>query len=174
MNACHFGDCRDTMRLTDAQVAYLAGLIDGEGSLECQKQIQPNGTTHCYKLRLSFVFATAEPLQTISLWLGLRVRCYPATSPNRSPRWRAEVPKGKTVALLNRALPHLILKRRQAELVLAIEATRSANSPNRKHVGAARFTAMPLSAVSQMDQMFIELRSLKSNKRRMSARVNLG
>ena len=184
---CHFGDCREVMKrliaegvkvqmcdsLTEAQVVYLAGLIDGEGSLECQKAMQPHGVTHSYRIRLSFVFATAEPLMTIATWLGISVRKYPATSSNRSPRYRGDVPKEKLIPLLRRALPHLILKRKQAEIILAIESIRSANTPPLKHVGGAKFSRMPVHAIAEMDGLHFELRKLKSNKRRMSVRATV-
>jgi len=154
------------------QVAYLAGLVDGEGSLECQKDAQLRGATMGYRLRLSFCFATPEPLATISQWLGIRVNTYPATDPTRSPRYRMHITKGTAVPLIERMLPYLILKKREASLILAIEHVRAANCPGRRTPrGIAR--RMPLSAVAEMDALWLQLRSLKSNKRRMSARVNL-
>lgn len=185
MNRCEIGDCREIMRrwiaegvrvqtvdaLTETQVAYLAGLIDGEGSLESQRELQPNGTTHCYKLRLAFVFATPEPLATVGRWLDLSVRRYKSTDPRRSDRYRAEIHKGKSVALLVRVLRYLILKRQQAELILFIEAVRHAYSPARAHFGKSRFQAMPSEAVERMHGLHVQLRALKSNKRRADARV---
>src|SRR3954462_11316251 len=115
--------------LSEWQLAYLAGLVDGEGSLECQKEFQPKGVTPRFVLRLSFCFATVEPLQTISQWLGVPTQIYPATDPTRSPRHRMSVTKNLAVPLLQQMLPYLILKRRQAELILAIESVRKAHSP---------------------------------------------
>ncbi len=157
--------------LTEVQIAYLAGLTDGEGSLECQKEHQPKGVTPRFVLRLSFCFATPEPLQTISGWLGAGVRTYPATGPTRSPRHRMHVTKSIAVPLLRRMLPHLILKRREAELVLAIETVRAAHSPSRR-TGVGAHRRMPETALAQMDNHFRDLRALKSNKRRLDARVN--
>lgn len=56
--------------LTVEQLAYLAGLIDGEGSLECQKQSQAGSATPRYVIRLSFTMSTPEPLETVASWLG--------------------------------------------------------------------------------------------------------
>lgn len=153
------------------QLAYLAGLIDGEGSLESQKEQQPKGVTSRYVLRLSFCFATPEPLETISKWLDIPVRMYPSTDPTRSPRRRAQVTQGKAAPLLRLVLPFLILKREQAELVLAIDDVRRTNSPSRKIAPGAR-RRMPAEAVAQMDALHQRLRATKSNKRRMDARVN--
>ena len=154
------------------QIAYLAGLVDGEGSLECHKEMQRHGITPRYNLRLSFVFATPEPLATISQWIGIQVKIYPATDPSRSPRHRMHITKGTAVPLLERMLPHLILKKREAALILAIERVRAANFPGRKTpIGVTRL--MPPHAIEEMNALWLQLRALKSNKRRMSARVNL-
>jgi hypothetical protein len=163
----------DTVALTEVQAAYLAGLIDGEGSLESQKGVQRNGRTYSYTLRLAFAFATEEPLRTISQWLDLKVVRREPQDLIRSPTWRTGVPKNKAVAVLKRALPYLILKREQAELMLAIEAIRETNSPLRAHFGKAKFQPMPDHAVDAMHALHQRLRSLKSNKRRTAVRVTL-
>lgn len=158
--------------LTEYQAAYLAGLVDGEGSLECQRQMQPRGATPQFVVRLSFCFATPEPLATLSRWFELPVKMFPATDPARSPRYRMHLTKGLAVPLLKRLSPHLILKKREAELLIAIDAVREKNTPSRRIAfGAER--RMPPEAVEAMEQLWRELRSLKSNKRRMDARVNL-
>lgn len=160
------------MELTTDQAAYMAGLIDGEGSIESQKEVQVRGATPRFALRVSFVFATEEPLATVCGWLGIQYQRYPSTDPRRSDRYRAHVPKSKAVELLRACLPYLILKRRQAELILSIEAVRAAHSPSRVHVGTPHAARMPDAAIEQMTTLHEELRTLKSNKRRMDAPVN--
>lgn len=172
------GDCRDVLRsladgsvhpvaaLADWQLAYLAGLIDGEGSIESQTERQPRGATPRFVLRVSFVFSTEEPLRTICEWLDSRYSVHPSTDPRRSPRYRSHIYKGVAVQLLRRCLPYLILKRRQAELILAIEAVRAANSTVRMaRPGGGGTPRMPEHAIARMQELHAELRSLKSNKR---------
>lgn len=150
--------------LTPLQTAYLAGFIDADGSLESQMEKSPQGRTPRFVLRLSFTLATPEPLATIARWLDLQVRVYPSTDPRRSARHRLHVPKTKAVAVLQAVLPHLILKRRQAEIMLEIEAVRAAASPSRS-LPMGKQRRMPASAVEKMTALHRELRSLKSNKR---------
>lgn len=156
--------------LSEVQVAYIAGLIDGEGSLECQCQMQRGAATPIFTLRLSFTFATAEPITTVAGWLGMTPKQYPATSPNRSPRWRLHIKNRIALPLLRRVLPHLILKTRQAEIILAIESVRAANTVSRS-VPIGPLRRMPSGAVAQMAELHRELRSLKSGKRRMVERA---
>jgi len=160
------------MNLSQTQLAYIAGFIDGEAHLGCQRQTQPNGRTPRFVLRLSFTQATEEPLQTLCHWLGCHVTRYPATSPNRSPRWRMTITKNVAVSLLRACLPYLILKRRQAELVLEIERVRALASPDRKAFGrqGGKSLPMPASAVAMMDELHHQLSSLRSNKRPINSR----
>jgi hypothetical protein len=150
----------------------MAGLIDGEGSIESQREVQVRGATPRFVLRVSFVFATEEPLRTICGWLGTSYKRYPSTDPRRSDRFRTHVTKSIAVPLLAACLPYLIVKRRQAELILAIEAVRAGASPDRVHVGQASLQRMPAEAIERMTALHLELRTLKSNKRRMDAPVN--
>ena len=107
--------------LTETQIAYIAGLIDGEGSLECQRQMQKGAATPIFTTRLSFTFGTAEPITTVAGWLGGAPAVYPPTSPNRQPRWRFHIKNRVCLPLLERSLPYLILKKEQAALILAID-----------------------------------------------------
>ena len=147
--------------LTRPQLAYLAGLIDGEGSIECQRENPPGARTPRFSLRLSFAMATAEPIRTVAEWLDLTAKRYPAR-PGRHPCWRLHVPKGVAVELLRACEPYLILKRDQAGVLLAIEDVRERHSPAKRHVGHPRFQPMPVEAVEQMEQLHRELRDLKA------------
>lgn len=172
------GDCRDILKtlpdqsvhcidtLAGWQLAYLAGLIDGEGSIESQQERQPKGKTPRFVLRVSFTFATEEPLATISKWIGSTYSVYPPVDNRRSARFRSHIYKATAVKLLRRCLPYLILKRRQAELILEIEAVRARYStvsePRPGRIGAQ---PMPDHAIQQMMAFHAELRALKSNKK---------
>jgi len=149
----------------------MAGLIDGEGSLECQRQMQKHGRTPRYQLRLSFGFATEEPLRTIGGWFGLQPKCYPRVSPERQPFWRMSIPKNAAVLLLNQCLPYLILKREQAELVLAIEKVRALHSPSRHIPVGHPDRRMPEAAIREMEEYHQRLRALKSAKRPAQMRL---
>lgn len=160
------------MKLTETQSAYLAGLIDGEGSLECQKEMQVRGATPRFSLRLSFCFGTSEPITTVAAWIGLAPTIYPPVDAIRCARWRLHVPKSLAVEILLLTMPFLIAKKEQARLVLQIENVRRQNTPSRHHKGQGYADRMPASAIAEMDGLFWKLRALKSNKRRMDARVN--
>ena len=147
--------------LTGTQAAYLAALIDGEGSIDCQREpIGGKRRTPVFVVRLEFGMATEEPLRTVGHWLGMEPRWYPAPSEERRPRWRLQVPKRLALAVLEECLPYLILKRDQAETVLELERVRREHSPPRSlPPGLAR--RMPPEAVDRMELLHARLRELK-------------
>jgi hypothetical protein len=156
----------DVATLTEVQIAYIAGLIDGEGSLECQMGMQKGAATPTFTLRLSFGFGTAEPVTTVASWLGGVPLMYPSRSPKRQPTWRFHIKNRIALPLLTRALPYLILKKEQARLILAIDGVRALNTvPKTVKGGYGAHRRMPTHAVEQMQRMHAELRALKSNKR---------
>lgn len=151
--------------LSETQIAYIAGLIDGEGSLESQRYMARGGATYQFVLRLSFCFGTAEPITTVAGWLGGKPKQYPATTPNRKPRWRFHIKTRLAVPLLRRTLPHLILKRDQAALILEIDRIRAVHSVPRTILGPRTNLRMPGHAVVAMQTLHTSLRAMKSNKR---------
>jgi hypothetical protein len=82
-----------------------------------------------------------------------------------------DLPKGIAVVLLRACLPYLILKREQAELILAIERVRVEHSPDRRHFGSAKLRRMPADAIAEMEGLHQQLRALKSAKRPAQLRI---
>lgn len=157
--------------MTTEQLAYIAALIDGEGSLECQKQKQAGAKNPQYRTRLSFTMVTEEPLLTLSHWLDINPpRKYPASDLWRSPFYRMHIPKTATLTLLQNCMPYIILKKRQAEILLEMEVIRQKYSPAKRHVGHAKFQPMPQEAIALFEEKYVEFRSLKLNKRPLKNR----
>jgi hypothetical protein len=145
--------------VNEVQKAYLAGLIDGEGSLECQPQMQRTGKTPSFRLAVSFNMVTVEPLRTVGSWFGVEPKRYPAPSENRQPQWRLRFAKTLACQILEECLPYLLLKREQALVMLAIEEVRAANTPPLTTRWNSR--TMPAHAVERMAELTVQLRALK-------------
>lgn len=157
--------------LSVAQLAYLAGLIDGEGCILCIKEWQTNKRTYLFRISISFTMCTPEPLTSIAGWLNASVRKYPPVRSNWSERWMLTIRKRVAIPLLKAMLPHLILKREQAELALLLETIRIKHTPNKKLKGTrgksggdGMFVRMSQDALDQMQAVHDELRKLKSPK----------
>lgn len=105
------------------KLAYMAGIVDGEGSISIAKAKKWGNQRHdTYKLVLSVYMSTKEPLDTIVEWFGGKVEVlkiqkerYGQTRPGR--QWRAN---GNAAAyVLELIRPYLLLKWRQADLAIA-------------------------------------------------------
>ena len=108
--------------MDECKLAYMAGLIDGEGSISIGKARMWGAQKHdTYKLVLQVYMSTEEPLNTIAEWFGGKVEIlkiqhgrWGQTRPGR--QWRANGRKAIDVMELVR--PYLILKRPQADLAI--------------------------------------------------------
>ena len=114
---------------TDA--AYVAGLIDGEGCIHIEK------SRDTYRVRVTLgMSAPALPLleEMKGRWGGVLYQMRPETS-RWATAWSWYVWGDKAVALIEYVLPYLRLKRRQAEVGLAVESVRDA-LPKRRNGNA--------------------------------------
>lgn len=113
------------MEMTDIAIdAYIAGLIDGEGSFGVwiyvsRQSKRPEGSH--YLRRYVTVSNTHEP--TIR-WLhgecGGHVVRIKRHDPRHKPGWQLYVHDKQAVVLALRVLPYLRIKRRQAEIIVEI------------------------------------------------------
>lgn len=106
--------------LTEREIAYIAGIVDGEGTVRLQRH--PGSASGRYYYPVVRVNNTHQGLME---WLQ---ETYPSTKlhysvlpPPRKPRWEIVWIGKPALRLLRIILPHLIVKRRQAEVVLGIE-----------------------------------------------------
>lgn len=116
---------------TDA--AYVAGLIDGEGCIHIEKSKQT------YRVRATLgMTEPALPLleEMRGRWGGVLRQQRPETD-RWAAAWQWYVWGDVATSLLRHVLPYLRLKRQQAEIGLAVEATRDA-LPRRRN-GDARW-----------------------------------
>jgi hypothetical protein len=104
------------------ELGYMAGLIDGEGSISIGRAPACGNQKHdTYKLVLQVYMSTEEPLNTVVKWFGGKVEVLPIQTerfgqniPGR--QWRAN--GRKAIDILKMVRPYLILKRPQADLAI--------------------------------------------------------
>lgn len=113
--------------LTIAEAAYLAGLVDGEGTLSVWKERRPaNITGFRYKVTFTIAQANQKFLEEIGRMGGNgSVRLCTRNRPERGhkPVYTVRFYSHQTRWLLPQLLPYLRIKRRQAELVLKFLGT---------------------------------------------------
>lgn len=106
------------MEWTETQLAYLAGIIDGEGCFYIQ---QPGGKSHTLRL---FVMNTYEPLidYLYSTYGGFKY-----SRNNENPRWKIRhewfVDRDILDDLLPRIYPYLINKKEHCDIAIKFRKT---------------------------------------------------
>jgi hypothetical protein len=99
----------------DARVAYLAGIIDGEGTVYAQK------IRGRFNVRIYVVSTDVRLVRWLEQNFGGLV--YHRNSPTHATwktKWEWVVDKRETTRILELVLPYLIVKREQAELGIAL------------------------------------------------------
>lgn len=110
------------LTLTDGEAMWLAAAIDGEGTIGLYREHRPhnkNGyrfspVVEVFNCNIAFVARAAD------LMGGFVANKTAATNTNRAG-YKASANRRRAIPVLHSVLPYLIIKRRQAELVL--EAT---------------------------------------------------
>jgi hypothetical protein len=98
-------------------IRYLAGFVDGEGSIGIAK-VGPAGGKG-YAIRLQIVNTNLSVLREIRREYGGHItRRKPENVTRHRVTWRLGIGGNMLLRLLQRLRPHLIIKKKQCELVL--------------------------------------------------------
>lgn len=105
---------------TALDLAYMAGFIDGEGSIQISRG-RWQKAARGYTLHLSAKQIDPAPLRQLAASFGGRVIYVLPTQPNRQPHFRWGVTNRAALAALVALFPYLVVKRAQAELAIACQ-----------------------------------------------------
>ena len=120
---------------TDVELAYAAGLFDGEGCVAC-------GFERGVQARVKAVVSLTDPrpLLRMQKLFGGSLRFVPPTKKNHRTKCCWELGSGATTLFLSAVLPYLIIKRDQALLAIELQ-TRIRATPK---VSKGRAGVLPL------------------------------
>lgn len=112
------------MNLTETEAAYIAGLIDGEGSILLTRHWIKNRKRYYYNVKVRLFNTNIEALEWVQIKVG-GGSLFPFPNYRYSNRFNTQkqmyildFSRRLAVELLRRVLPYLIVKRRQAEVIL--------------------------------------------------------
>ena len=107
------------LNLTQVEIGYFAGLVDGEGHIGMVKDDCLNGDRKL-RFRLRLTIATTSPL--LVAWLIAKtagaVSALPVRDPKHAQSWRISYSEGKGEELVRLIEPLLVIKRQHAQLYL--------------------------------------------------------
>lgn len=111
---------------TVAQIAYLAGLIDGEGSIYIGNPVVNDEGTRYFRTNVEITNGSKPMIDWLANTFGGKVCAYgPSQTPknSRQPHWRWIITGERVTHLCELILPYLTAKVRQCEIMLKMRAT---------------------------------------------------
>lgn len=123
----------DNPQITDTDLAWLAGIIDGEGSMGVYGQRRKNGTLN-YSPRLQIALTHAGGIERIvQILRGLGINAHlwekPAKRPQWSDAWYTTVSRlADLKILLPKVMPYLTIRKAEARLLLEYVGNRPSHN----------------------------------------------
>ena len=151
--------------MKDWELAYIAGLTDGEAHVGIQRDASPKRKTPAYVLRFEIGMTDREPLDFINSLLPNAKLVKVNTKGRRLAYYRLRLVHQEALTLLKEILPYLQAKKKQVELCIKLDELRQSYSPSRIHIGKAKFQPMPPEFTQQAEQIYWQMRSLHLNKK---------
>jgi hypothetical protein len=109
------------MSTSSAQLGYIAGFLDGEGHITIRRCNATRSITPSYQPVVGFTNRDLRPLQLIHQLFGGKIYQKARKLPQHRPAFELTIfRRAETKALLEALLPHLIMKREQADLALRL------------------------------------------------------
>lgn len=155
------------------RTAYIAGAIDGEGWIGvCRKgpSARDGKRTPHFSFAVTITNTKREWLETLQSWFGGYLDTVYGLSDRRQATYRLTYRQAEAKALLSRVMPYLLIKYRQAELLMRhfeLAATRRAMNGAPKNGANAEI-------VAQQEALYQEIRALNRRGGRVEARSGGG
>ena len=151
--------------MKDYELAYIAGLADGEAYIGIQRQMAKNGRTPNYALRFEIGMTDRQPLDYINGLIPKAKIIRVAAKGRRIPFYRLRFYRQEALKLLKDILPYLQAKKEQVRICIEIDELRQRYSPSKVHTGKPKFQPMPEEFVRKAEVLYWHLRSLHLNKK---------
>lgn len=108
--------------LSDTQLAYLAGIFDGEGSVFLRRQFSQGGRQRTYSLSVTVVVGTHyEAVKEIAALVGSKPTEKINDYGNKRPAWRVRLHGRQAREYLLAVRPYLLMKDKQADLAIEFQ-----------------------------------------------------
>lgn len=139
-------------------IAYLAGLIDGEGYIGIKKARRADSVSPIYHERIQVRMVHEGAIKLLADTLGGNY--YLENPHSRGGRllycWQAS--DALAARILSTVLPHLIVKRESALMVLRLRASK--DDPLSRRRGSPAKRAMDASIVAERERLYIAAKAL--------------
>ena len=101
-------------------IAYMAGIFDGEGCISIGKHQRRKNWNPTYSLKISVVMCNPYIPKLFQMAFGGRIDCYERVG-YKLPHWNWHLDSKNTIPFLEAIMPYLRLKRDEARLALEFQ-----------------------------------------------------
>jgi len=151
--------------MKDYELAYIAGLVDGEAHIGIQRDLGKRRKTPAYALRFEIGMTDKQPLDYINSLLPSAKVITQVSKGRRIAYYRFRLCHQEALKLLKDILPYLRAKRDEVEVCIKLDELRQSYSPSKIHIGRAKFQPMPQEFVEKAEVLYWQLRSMHLNKK---------
>jgi len=109
--------------LNHLDLAYLAGIFDGEGSISITKSHRNKKFNPTYAIRISVQMCNPYIPHLFLDTFGGSINCYEHKG-NQLPHWHWHLWSTKAIPFLETLMPYLRLKKNEAELAIEFQLTK--------------------------------------------------
>lgn len=143
----------------ETTIAYLAGLIDGEGYIGIKRTTRRDATSPIYHERIQVRMVHEGAIALLASTLGGNYYREKAHANNGRPLFCYQASDAKAAAILERVLPYLIVKRESAENVLRLRASK--NDPRaRLRGGRTQRRLMDAEVLAERESIYLRAKDL--------------
>lgn len=107
-----------------ADLAYVAGIVDGEGCIDITHRTRRGHNYPDFVLRVQVSNTEIWLLQMLKMGFGGRIQKYSDRKSNQRPCWKWVIERVHAAEFLKLILPYLHLKKPQAELGIQFQGAR--------------------------------------------------
>ena len=149
---------------TDVQIAYLAGIIDGEGSIYIGNfSCNPKTGAKYYQTNIEVTNSEKSLLDWLLHTFGGIVNQYTEKQTPKNSRktyWRWIATGDRVTHISELILPYLTCKRRQCEIMIKMRATYTGNGKGLSHKGKSGVQPHSQELLDYRESLMNEMRSL--------------
>lgn len=145
--------------MKETVLAYLAGLVDGEGYVGIKRTRRKDAVSFIYHERFQLRMVHEPSIRLLTNTLGGAYYSEkPSQAPNRRPLfcWQASDALAASIAVA--LLPYLIIKRPNAKLLLALR--RSKQDPRSRRRGSPAKRVMNSAVLKYRDRLYLRCKAL--------------
>lgn len=145
--------------VSETTLAYLAGLIDGEGYVGVKRTSRKDAVSPIYHERIQVRMVHEGAIALLASTLGGNYYREKASATNGRPLFCYQASDAKAAAILKLLLPYLIVKRESAENVLRLRASK--NDPrSRLRGGMTQRRLMAPEVLAEREAIYLRAKEL--------------